>query len=235
MPVPACTCLACLQIQVYPATLFTSAPLPVLRDALRAAADQGSQSDTAHGAAAAAGSPSAAPATPGWGPLPPTHSVEQAQDSAASPAASRSQVAAAALQSTSSSGSGSGPSSTRGQGPSQSQLLQQQAVLQQQQSQQQLLRCSLLSVSTPSGVPIVQDLQLQVLTGGCVLIKGPSGCGKSTLVSCLAGLWPPEVGSISIPPATSLDSAQGPATTTCSSSNRSSWGTGTPAVQQQAG
>lgn len=74
----------------------------------------------------------------------------------------------------------------------------QQQPQQQHRQQQLLLSCTGLSLSTPSGVLVVKDLRLQVSAGSSLLIQGPSGCGKSTLVSCLAGLWPLQAGSISI-------------------------------------
>lgn len=43
---------------------------------------------------------------------------------------------------------------------------------------------------------VVQRLDLAVAPGSFTLIKGPSGCGKSTLLAMLAGLTPPDSGSV---------------------------------------
>lgn len=53
-----------------------------------------------------------------------------------------------------------------------------------------------LSVSTPSGIPLLKDLGLEVRPGHALLIRGPSGSGKTTLLRAIAGLWPYCTGTI---------------------------------------
>ena len=58
-----------------------------------------------------------------------------------------------------------------------------------------------LSYSTPDGGrQLARELTFMVREGHGVVIRGPSGCGKSSLVRCLAGLWSPDAGSMSVPP-----------------------------------
>jgi putative ABC transport system ATP-binding protein len=45
-------------------------------------------------------------------------------------------------------------------------------------------------------ITVVDRLDLEVAAGSFTLIKGPSGCGKSTLLAMLAGLTPPDAGSV---------------------------------------
>jgi len=176
-------CVA-VQPQVYPATLFTSAPLPVVREALRAAA-------TAVDSTAAAAAAASSPKVPSEG-----SGLAAAAGASVNPslllgAASMTAIGDELQQSLS-----GGATSSHGSGipyPAQPLQYQQQQLL-------LLLSCSQLSVSTPSGVPIVRGLSLQVLMGQSVLIQGPSGCGKSTLVSCLAGLWPADAGRVCLVP-----------------------------------
>ena len=42
----------------------------------------------------------------------------------------------------------------------------------------------------------LQDISFGVKEGEFVAVVGPSGCGKSTLLSIIAGLLPPETGTI---------------------------------------
>lgn len=53
-----------------------------------------------------------------------------------------------------------------------------------------------LSVTTPDGTGIVEDISFEVASGQSVGITGPSGAGKSTLLFALAGLIQPTTGSI---------------------------------------
>lgn len=56
-----------------------------------------------------------------------------------------------------------------------------------------------LEVDLPSGVRLLDNLNLQLTTGDSLLITGPSGCGKSTLMRAMAGIWPYGQGQILIP------------------------------------
>ena len=53
-----------------------------------------------------------------------------------------------------------------------------------------LLRIEGLSLCTPDGRPLLQDVQLEASAGEWVLLDGESGIGKSTLLRTVAGLWP---------------------------------------------
>ncbi|MEO1562956.1 MAG: ATP-binding cassette domain-containing protein [Pseudomonadota bacterium] len=53
-----------------------------------------------------------------------------------------------------------------------------------------------LSVTTPDGTGIVEDISFEVASGQSIGITGPSGAGKSTLLFALAGLIQPTTGSI---------------------------------------
>jgi iron(III) transport system ATP-binding protein len=46
------------------------------------------------------------------------------------------------------------------------------------------------------GVPVLQDIHLQVARGSLTTLLGPSGCGKSTLLRLVAGLEPPTSGEV---------------------------------------
>ncbi|WP_208354511.1 ABC transporter ATP-binding protein [Pseudaestuariivita rosea] len=48
----------------------------------------------------------------------------------------------------------------------------------------------------PATIDVVRDLDITVNQGAFTLIKGPSGCGKSTLLAMLAGLTPPDSGTV---------------------------------------
>ncbi|GAB2758394.1 ATP-binding cassette domain-containing protein [Streptomyces bullii] len=50
----------------------------------------------------------------------------------------------------------------------------------------------------PAGAPVVQDLDLEVPSGGHLAVVGPSGVGKSTLAALVAGLLAPARGAIRI-------------------------------------
>jgi multiple sugar transport system ATP-binding protein len=45
---------------------------------------------------------------------------------------------------------------------------------------------------------ILKDINLEIETGGFLVLVGPSGCGKSTLLNCIAGLEPITSGKIAI-------------------------------------
>lgn len=50
----------------------------------------------------------------------------------------------------------------------------------------------------PAAVVVVSDFSLCVAPGERVLLTGPSGCGKTSVLRCLAGLWEPASGSVSV-------------------------------------
>ena len=53
-----------------------------------------------------------------------------------------------------------------------------------------LLHIEGLSLRTPDGRPLLQDVNLEASAGEWVLLDGESGIGKSTLLRTVAGLWP---------------------------------------------
>jgi len=63
----------------------------------------------------------------------------------------------------------------------------------------ELIKMERVSASTPEGLRVVEDLNLELFKGDNLLIMGPSGCGKSSLFRILKGLWPLQHGTITIP------------------------------------
>lgn len=53
-----------------------------------------------------------------------------------------------------------------------------------------------LTVKTPTGKMLWNNLSLELKEGQSLLIRGPSGCGKSTLIKTIAGIWPHAEGEI---------------------------------------
>jgi putative ATP-binding cassette transporter len=51
-----------------------------------------------------------------------------------------------------------------------------------------------VEISTPTGEPLIDAIDLQLEPGGSVAITGHSGSGKTTLLRSLAGLWPAATG-----------------------------------------
>ncbi len=56
-----------------------------------------------------------------------------------------------------------------------------------------------LTLSLPSGVTLVEGVNLRAEAGESVLINGPSGSGKSTLFRAFAGIWPFAKGQVEQP------------------------------------
>ena len=56
-----------------------------------------------------------------------------------------------------------------------------------------------LTVTTPAGGLLVNDLSLVLAAGSALLIRGKSGIGKTTLLRATAGLWPYANGKIVLP------------------------------------
>jgi iron(III) transport system ATP-binding protein len=53
-----------------------------------------------------------------------------------------------------------------------------------------------ISKSFQPGVPVLEDVSLQVETGKMICVLGPSGCGKTTLLRLIAGFEEPTEGEI---------------------------------------
>ena len=56
-----------------------------------------------------------------------------------------------------------------------------------------------VSVITPAGKDLVQDLSFELRDGDSMFIQGPSGVGKSSVLRTLTGLWPPSSGRVERP------------------------------------
>jgi energy-coupling factor transporter ATP-binding protein EcfA2 len=200
-----------LLLQVYPATLFTSAPLQLVKEALKAAS----------AAAAAETATVTSNGSSGGGSSSSSNLDTIMQQRAQVP------PEAAADSASRHSSAGSSSSVLRLSPLAAVPAASTSAVDAAASDQLQLLACSCLSVSTPSGLPIVKDLFLSLVaaaagagppnssssSGGVtsLLIRGPSGCGKSTLLKCLAGLWPADAGRFFIPAESAASSAVGSA------------------------
>lgn len=61
-----------------------------------------------------------------------------------------------------------------------------------------VLRLDGISKSFVRGLPVLQDVSLQVDRGEMVCLLGPSGCGKTTLLRLIAGFETPSSGTISL-------------------------------------
>jgi heme exporter protein A len=58
-----------------------------------------------------------------------------------------------------------------------------------------LLRTEALAVAR-GGVPLLQDVDLDLRAGQAIILRGPNGAGKTTLLRVLAGLQPPLRGQV---------------------------------------
>lgn len=56
-----------------------------------------------------------------------------------------------------------------------------------------------VSMWSPDGSPLVQELNFELLEGNSVIVLGPNGSGKSSVLRMLAGLWPLQAGTVSLP------------------------------------
>lgn len=56
-----------------------------------------------------------------------------------------------------------------------------------------------VSMWSPDGAPLVQNLSFEVMEGSSVIILGPNGSGKSSVLRMLAGLWPLQAGTVTLP------------------------------------
>jgi len=53
-----------------------------------------------------------------------------------------------------------------------------------------------VDVTSPTGDPLIDDLDLQLTSGDSLVITGPSGTGKTTLLRSLAQMWPYSSGTL---------------------------------------
>lgn len=60
------------------------------------------------------------------------------------------------------------------------------------------LAASNLSFAYPKGPPVFEQIDCEINSGSITAIVGPNGAGKSTLLRALAGLSPPNSGSITL-------------------------------------
>ena len=67
------------------------------------------------------------------------------------------------------------------------------------QSDENSARCEGLSVFTPAGEPLIEDLRFELASAQFIMLRGKSGAGKSTALRYAAGLWRYSLGEISLP------------------------------------
>ena len=67
------------------------------------------------------------------------------------------------------------------------------------QSDENSARCEGLSVFTPAGEPLIEDLRLELAPAQFIMLRGKSGAGKSRALRYAAGLWRYGRGEISLP------------------------------------
>lgn len=61
------------------------------------------------------------------------------------------------------------------------------------------LRLRNVNIRLPKGRELIHELDLDLASGGRLLVMGPSGSGKSTLIRTIAGIWPFGEGTIELP------------------------------------
>lgn len=57
-----------------------------------------------------------------------------------------------------------------------------------------------VSMFSPDGSALVKELSVNVPVGKSVILLGPNGSGKSSILRMLAGLWPLQSGTVTLPP-----------------------------------
>ncbi|WP_297997272.1 ABC transporter ATP-binding protein/permease [uncultured Campylobacter sp.] len=67
------------------------------------------------------------------------------------------------------------------------------------QSDENSARCEGLSVFTPAGEPLIEDLRFELAPAQFIMLRGKSGAGKNTALRYAAGLWRYGRGEISLP------------------------------------
>ena len=67
------------------------------------------------------------------------------------------------------------------------------------QSDENSARCEGLSVFTPAGEPLIEDLRFELAPAQFIMLRGKSGAGKSTALRYVASLWRYGRGEISLP------------------------------------
>ena len=67
------------------------------------------------------------------------------------------------------------------------------------QSNENSARCEGLSVFTPAGEPLIEDLRFELAPAQFIMLRGKSGAGKSTALRYAAGLWRYGCGKIALP------------------------------------
>ncbi|WP_298041802.1 SbmA/BacA-like family transporter [uncultured Campylobacter sp.] len=67
------------------------------------------------------------------------------------------------------------------------------------QSDENSAHCEGLSVFTPAGEPLIEDLRFELAPAQFIMLRGKSGAGKSTALRYAAGLWRYGRGEISLP------------------------------------
>ena len=67
------------------------------------------------------------------------------------------------------------------------------------QSNENSARCEGLSVFTPAGEPLIENLRFELAPAQFIMLRGKSGAGKSTSLRYAAGLWRYGCGEISLP------------------------------------